>query len=431
MKDARVKTRVPHWRTRKQDNRLPRLNAITIDYVSYAGSYSSTAALNNIVQNGSFRTTTDFVTPGASRILASGHDLSHDFSSNYEVIECNSGSATYKNFSDSNPAHWSLATWRGSLATFVPPIAGSDPAWLTNDLATYKQQLLVEVIAKAHSPDFNGSLFAAEAIKTMGLFTNPVKGIGKLLAKMIKRRTAFIDKGLTLTAASSKAWLQYRYGWKPLMYDVRDLSVALLKSERVPGLVLRARVKRDLVYRNTSAQSLLWGNTSWRVYGTTKRDHHITVRSGVRYRITDSSVNQFRSSSLGLSLDNVVSTAWEIVPFSFVLDWFYNVGDWLRAITPAPGVSIESTYVSTQQLRSYHTIFDRMDVAKYAGSSIWTTNPGFSDYRKTVLFKDRAVNLPVPTHPIITPDMLSLARQADSFALIVTKFMKDVKLFKH
>lgn len=413
------------------DSRQPRLNALVVDYVSYAGSYSTTTPLNNVIRNGEYKTTTDFVTPGASRILASGADLSHDFSSSYELVECTGGSATYNNFSDSNPAHWSRATWRGSLATFVPPIAGSDPAWLTGDLATYKSQLLIEALAQAHSPNFNGSLFAVEAIKTLGLFANPFVGIGRLLAKMAKRKKALIAKGLDVTVASSKAWLQYRYGWKPLMYDVRDLTTALLKSERVPGLVLRARAKRDLVFRNTSAQTLLWGNTSWKVYGTTRRDHHITVRAGVRYRITDSSLKQFRSSSLGLSLDNVVSTVWEVVPFSFVLDWFYNIGDWLRAITPAPGISIESTYVSTQQRRYFHTIFDRMDVAKYAGSSVWTPNPGFGEYSKTVLYKDRVVNMPVPTHPIITPDLLSLARQADSFALIMTKFMKDVKLFKH
>lgn len=52
--------------------------------------------------------------------------------------------------------------------------------------------------------------------------------------------------------------------------------------------------------------------------------------------------------------DPIVS-AWELIPFSFVIDWFINIGDWVNSISPFAGgtfkgacVSIKDDYTQSQ-----------------------------------------------------------------------------------
>lgn len=49
-----------------------------------------------------------------------------------------------------------------------------------------------------------------------------------------------------------------------------------------------------------------------------------------------------------LGLLNPISTGYELVPFSFVLDWFVPIGDWLQNVPDPKGLSIIDGYISTK-----------------------------------------------------------------------------------
>jgi len=68
------------------------------------------------------------------------------------------------------------------------------------------------------------------------------------------------------------------------------------------------------------------------------------------------SPNALLLSQLGLV--NPASLAWELVPFSFVVDWFANVGDFLASFTDTVGCTLSNTAVTTTRENGQMTQFN-------------------------------------------------------------------------
>jgi len=111
----------------------------------------------------------------------------------------------------------------------------------------------------------------------------------------------------------SNAVLEFQYGWRPLLSDVYDSTNTLAKHMALPFRntykVRRAHRVNDVVD---------WNGLKW------QRSSKISVQIKVVIASTPS------LSSL-LHLNDPVSVAWEVTPFSFVADWFLPIGEWLSA----------------------------------------------------------------------------------------------------
>jgi len=49
---------------------------------------------------------------------------------------------------------------------------------------------------------------------------------------------------------------------------------------------------------------------------------------------------------MGFSWESIPITAWELIPFSFVVDWFVNFGDYIQALTPKLGIKGLSSWTT-------------------------------------------------------------------------------------
>lgn len=124
----------------------------------------------------------------------------------------------------------------------------------------------------------------------------------------------------------SSLWLAFRYGVQPLAYSVSD-ALDYLDSKGV--LYRTVRKREDL----SSKPDLPHG-------ATLLSTPDIQIRYFGKGRLS-------ASTSQGLGF-NPWTTAWELVPLSFVVDWFLNVGDLLGAL--APSASFDQT-VHTESVR--------------------------------------------------------------------------------
>jgi hypothetical protein len=154
-----------------------------------------------------------------------------------------------------------------------------------------------------------------------------------------------------LTKEVSAAYLMTRYGLMPLVMDIQSVIKAI---EAKLGTVIE-----------TSRSQESHTTTSLRDFnsvdgGTFNLNGHIF--SSTELIVRGWSLDQLirtRSYAAGLSGKNLSTVAWELVPFSFVVDWFVNVGDFIGASIPAFGLTQLSSGISVR-----YTIIETYDVGQ-------------------------------------------------------------------
>lgn len=143
----------------------------------------------------------------------------------------------------------------------------------------------------------------------------------------------------------------------------------------------------------------------------------IRIQYGVKYYISDPEL--FEYSRLGLT--NPLGIAWELVPLSFVVDYFFNIG---RAIT----ILHDSLGIGLQFISGYKTVTSRaigkgfqdwIDTSNPNGTTHYTTEFGgvTSTKTRTVL-----VSFPVTTRIPFTPPVR--ASNAASRLVTLTSLIK-------
>lgn len=157
----------------------------------------------------------------------------------------------------------------------------------------------------------------------------------------------------------SDTWLEYKFGWQPLINEI-DGVIDYYNEEDISSrydVVQVQGVGRE--------QGAAWNSSShvqFTAYGPGARARIRTFSEVlVVYRgqlDMASSAAGYTAEKVGFAPSQWLPTAWELVPYSFLLDYFANIGDMIYAISfPRSQLRwITKTVVANDEVRYVDTI---------------------------------------------------------------------------
>lgn len=171
----------------------------------------------------------------------------------------------------------------------------------------------------------------------------------KLLRAFKKLDLKFIRGQLSATNLRS-SWLEYRYGIRPIVADVRNALEAYdrLMKGRGERSRYRGQASEQEVTKVTEVCTLRPPfPTTLRLQLQGQRTRVTSARATVLVDVT-SEGSKLSDAAVILGGYEAIQSAWELIPYSFVVDWFINVGDWVSSWVPMVGASIVGSCVTTQ-----------------------------------------------------------------------------------
>lgn len=184
---------------------------------------------------------------------------------------------------------------------------------------------------RSSQTSFQGGVALGELHETLRMLRNPAKAlrskVGELYNRILRGQRRAGKTHQSKNRYLSQTWLEGSFGWTPLINDVKDALETLEKRKDY--------LNRNLVvitgYHSTNSESFDRNTVSYFSGGlgfqaSTRGDQKVEIkyRGAVRCDTSNPYVSEQRL--WGFSPDNIIPTVWELVPYSFLIDYFTNIG---------------------------------------------------------------------------------------------------------
>lgn len=213
----------------------------------------------------------------------------------------------------------------------ICPGSGSEFSHTLPNLSAYHIDALNFFKSGCTEKEFSLAVNLLEMKEIPRLFTE----IPKIVRNLTSSRKAYLG--------TANAHLWYSFGLKPLVSDIKALvSVVRKLHDRIvwfrknEGSPVRVRFSKDLSQALCPAP--IKGSDvsgTWATRTTSFRARY-QAHATVRYRTELLSDLELKTRTLvrAFGLDNPIEWAWERIPYSFVIDWFLKVGNFIENIGP-------------------------------------------------------------------------------------------------
>lgn len=176
-----------------------------------------------------------------------------------------------------------------------------------------------------------GSIAAAMRLARKGKWGQAAKRLGTNTSPPPRRRRRSdgsdpLKGGLK---TFSERWLEWHYGWLPLYNDVYGMLAAM--ETFAPQPWVRGTASRSFSYQE------VFSGPGYTATSVCKVKQRVTVAASVK--VAD--WNLIKMHEYGVTGPQAAITLWELIPFSFVVDWFIPVGAYLEAKASLTGIKLE------------------------------------------------------------------------------------------
>lgn len=238
-----------------------------------------------------------------------------------------------------------------------------------------------------------------------------VKGFSRAIPLRKRHEQSLLRRGPgDIRGNAPRIWLESQYGWLPLLGDIHT-GITNFHSRVEEGYPIRAKASGTGI--SASPRTLRTTQGITRTYETT------TTRERCQY-IIEYEVDFSRLANMqSWGLTNPLLLAWELLPYSFVVDWFYPVGDWLSQVGYQLGLYFKRGMRSGVSQRIY--IEDYKAIPNGSG---WTYSvSGESDWVQDTYFRREVLySFPSPGKPVVDRDGLRGKRILNALSLLAVAF---------
>jgi hypothetical protein len=281
--------------------------------------------------------------------------------------------------------------------SFLPTFQqmGVNPGVFPSDLAN---KALIKARLKVKSQDINLAQAFAERAQTAGLVADALVRLAATYRAFRNknfrqiRRMYFADGGVRgVRRRFLQDWLAFQYGVKPLLSDIYGAVEALDKTP----------YDEYIVTVKAAAKQSLSGKVDWHKPGTDDHmSHYRHVVGGFhssRVRIDVVPENGALATAAALGFTNPVLLAWELLPFSFVADWAYPLGNYFSQMDALAGWRVKGYSQSNfTKLDSVVTGLSFTQSTGYPTVQDWT-----GQWRYTKLSRTAGTSVPFATLPSV------------------------------
>jgi hypothetical protein len=254
-----------------------------------------------------YRLTRGVTTPGFKERMRRGDLIPHTAFEQYE--QTGQGKYQYDwqvtTYPSSGTREWTTPVAGVAQAAFGPSLAAC--LEILNDRSpdpAYYVQLAASNLATG---GFDALTFLAELRRVISMFLS----LGDKLLLLIRTRPP---------GTAWDLWLEARYGWRTLYLDLKDLEEALSDLDEARSISTE-RAGSTMTWTDSTIST----NTSsptWTLTTNNTVTYSLGIRGCVAAKIR---IPKFQF--------NPLVTGWELLRFSFVIDWFLSIGSAIGALS--------------------------------------------------------------------------------------------------
>lgn len=242
--------------------------------------------------------------------------------------------------------------------TFASTAANSLRKQMIDTSVSLGQALVERKQTAALFTDYGGRIIRSYSALRKGnpraVYAALTGGNGNLPKNWKKKfRSSLTESGKHVFDVSSDTWLAWQYGVRPLVSDLSGAINAYRKARAVKPLI-----RSFMATPQGSSYSASHKDPSQDLRVSTV----ISLRGRCKCYAEFSTSADFWSTGQTLGLTNPVLLLWEIIPWSFVVDWFINVGDYLEASATIHGLVRSAVHTTSHYYEEHKT-------SQYGGSS--------------------------------------------------------------
>lgn len=277
------------------------------------------------------------------------------------------------------------------------------------------KSIVTSALAEANSGTYDLLTEVAELPETLKYLIGILRDFASALKAVRKRevevKKLFRNKKQTertayeLADALASVWLQFRYAISPLAYSFNDVITTLEEYKRV----FAKYRQREEDYAEPVEIS-----------GLDILSHDDFVTSHKVFIKRSFSPEDIVDALLSLLKVNPLATAYELIPLSFVVDWFLNIGDYITAMTGTIKYSQEAATYSWKT--EGNVTYGKSNLILPDGYQPPSVNLSYRTYKRIVI--DPKAHTGLSYDPFI-----NWKRQLDALALLwgpTKKMMKGL-----